>query len=96
MSHIKYPRPKLNRIIDFAIGYGDVMVEFRHKGYARLQLVTIEAQGHMPQEQEIARRAAAILRKQAKVSPEAVRIVQAAGTWQEIPSWTGEWFPTPD
>ena len=91
---IKYPRPRLNRMIDNAIGYGHVFVEYRHGG--RLQVAMLEAQGHIPSEGRLATLAVSILHRQSGVSPSAVRIVQASGTWQEIPSWTGQWFPTPD
>lgn len=92
---IKYPRPRLNRMIDNAIGYGEVLVEYRRPGNRLEYMVTVEAHGHIPPEPQVATLAAGILRK-AGVNPAEVRVVWARGTWQEIPSWTGEWFPTPD
>lgn len=92
---IKYPRPRLNRMIDNAIGHGEVLVEYRRPGQRLEYMVTVEAQGTIPPEPKVAELAAGVLRR-AGVNPAEVRVVWARGTWQEIPSWTGEWFPTPD
>lgn len=88
---IKYPRPAINRMVDAAIGSGMVLVAVLLPGDDEQYAFDLSAAGTFPPERSLAGLALEVLRKSG-VTPQMVRLVQARGTWQEVPSWTGQWF----
>jgi hypothetical protein len=88
---IAYPRPRINRMVDHAIGCGEILVEYERADRPHPHNVTVLAAGTIPPEYQVAAEAASVIRKTG-VNPVRVRVLWARGTWQEIPQWTGQWF----
>jgi hypothetical protein len=78
-------------MVDAAIGSGMILVAVLLPGDEEQYAFDLSAAGTFPPEQSLACLALEVLRK-AGMNPQMVRLVQARGTWQEVPSWTGRWF----
>lgn len=85
-------RDAMNRMVDMAIGYGVVFVEYKDLSLGISRTAELPFCGTLYAEDVLASLAAkAIRRFLPEANPVAVRLVMLRGTWSESPLWTRHW-----